>query len=1175
MNNRIKEIRWRVTAPMRYALTNIKKAIKIVRSLPLIVRKGDGLPATVRKSARIFCREGFAGLKVRLRKFVNQPHPSVIPSLANTAQAKFRMPIVPHYIVDTNLDCTNQIRCNKSSIAVHLHLFYPEMLNEFVSRLRSMPYAFDLYVSVPEQCYSSAILAELQAELPQIGKIVVEAVPNRGRDIAALIIQFGERLVKYDIIAHFHSKKSPHHSGLSSWCKDILDLLIGPPGNSGSRILHIIDLLESKAKFVYPEGQTQIIKDQTGWADNYELAKDLLEKYTRLSIENFPVVDFSEGSMFWARAVCLKDFLQLPLDWTDFSTEPITADGTLAHALERLMLVFASEHEGQVFRIHQGDSLHDYRYYEEQRDCSASIVHSDIKVLAYYLPQFHPVPENDLWHGEGFTEWTKVRAANPLFEGHYQQHIPHPDIDYYLLDSPDTLRSQAEMMRQAGVYGQVFYHYWFSGKLILEEPARMLLEAPDIDMPYCFCWANENWTRRWDGNENEILLGQHYSSDDALAFIQYLIPFFLDPRYIKVDGRPVLFVYRPSSIPAVNEYLTIWEKACAVSGVKRPYVVAVLTRGAANPRDFGMDAGVERVLHDWTAGSVPEIKGSLRTYEKFSGSILPYDEVANFYSGQTESKDFTYFRSLVPTWDNTARYGSEAFLLHGSTPQKFQEWLGEIIAFSKLTLPEDRRFVLVNAWNEWAEGAHLEPDSRYGYSYLNSVGRALSGISYAADFNPNAPVPPGLRIHISHSELALAQLQSDPNLRQRFLHCLSQSTIFNHCTISIDAPELVSDLSRKVHVDHGSEGAPDYILQFRRAALFEPRVIEKMVKTACCSPESVVLSNYCDGYFPVMEVTENGSVDSYVAHQAPLLLSPTKAARHGYRNYKVRSDAHSFVAHPSVMPLNKLPVVTTIIRFHKSADIDTLKNALYCLATMQECVVVPLIATQDLSEEQVAVLDNVLKEFVWADGFEPQVDQYHSADGDGDVRSKMLNESLRQVKTRYAAFLDFDDLLMSHAYDWLITRLKQTGKAVSFGRVYSTAYDEKTGLFLDRKSEFVHGYSYDDFFNLNHAPLHSFMLDLTQLDLSRIVYYDDQRFMEDYFLTLQLFTRENADWASLAKNVYIGDYIHSVNRAQTLAFSDKKEREALYSNPEYMLCEERICALRFKLSVTGNKRTLS
>ena len=164
-----------------------------------------------------------------------------------------------------------------------------------------------------------------------------------------------------------------------------------------------------------------------------------------------------------------------------------------------------------MYSIYANETLTDYMYYEDQRDYSKIIKHKNIKVLSYYLGQFHPIPENDEWHGKGFTEWTNVKRAYPLFKGHYQQHIPHTDLGYYILDNPEILKKQANMMKKAGVYGQIFYHYWFTGKLILEKPVQMLLKNKDIDMPFCFCWANENWTRRWDGEDDDVLLGQTYS----------------------------------------------------------------------------------------------------------------------------------------------------------------------------------------------------------------------------------------------------------------------------------------------------------------------------------------------------------------------------------------------------------------------------------------------------------------------------------------------------------------------------------------------------------------------------------------------------------------------------------------------------------------------------------------
>ena len=1144
---------WRLTKPIRVFALQLRKGRKLLSVLPLVLKKEGGVWPALRKTWRVLRNEGMAVARIKMRYLLTDQE-SISEAGAST---EFKLSIVPYYF-DPRLDSVAVQFSTEFAIAVHLHLYHTEMLREFVSYLNNIPVQYDLYVSVPESCDSNAIRAELQALLSTVNAVIVEPVPNRGRDIAPLIIQFGKRLAQYEIIAHLHTKKSPHNEKLTAWCQNILTKLMGSPDSGGGHLGKIFGLLQTTAKIVYPEGSINFIKDRSGWADNYDLARGILKKYTQLSIHDFPVVEFPEGSMFWARAKCLKEYLNLPLSYDDFPAEPIPADGTLPHALERLILIFASTHQGQCIRIHTEDSIKDYRQYEEQGDYSSKVIHPDIKVLAYYLPQFHAIPENDLWHGEGFTEWSKVRAANPLFEGHYQQHIPHCDIGYYLLDSPETLRFQAELMRKSGVHGQVFYHYWFTGKLILEKPAQLLLDTPDIAMPFCFCWANENWTRSWDGNENEILLGQSYSGEDAHDFIQYLMPFFKDARYIRIDDRPVLFVYRPSSLPDAREYLDIWQRECEQVGIKRPYVVAVLTRGATNPKEFGMDAGVERVLHDWTGGAVPEINDSLHRYWPVNGSVLHYEEVANFYMRQTEAKDFTYFRSLVPIWDNTARYGSEAYLLHGSMPQRFQEWMESSIAYTQATLPTDRRFLLINAWNEWAEGAHLEPDSRYGYSYLNSVGRALSGLPYSGELNLACSVPAATKIHLSLTKYILDQLKNDDDLKQRFTHCLSRSSIFNICSVSINAPNLIKD--PLVAIRHDSDDA-DFILEFRKVAFFDASTIEKMLQTACASGAAVIANTY-DGSSPLIEMTENGSVHAFAAHTAPLVLFPKTVELFGYKNFRMRSDARCFAAYPSLIANVEKPVVTTIIRFHKSDDLNELKNALYCLYAMKDCLVIPLIAAQDLSKQQIEALENTINGFSWVHGCEPQIHFYQSQDGKGDLRSKMLNESLKQVKTHYAAFLDFDDLLMPHAYSWLIGRLQKTGKAVSFGRVYSTSYDSATGLLLERKRVYDYGYSYEEFVRLNHAPLHSFMLDMERLDLGHLVYYEDQRFMEDYLLTLQLFTKDNGDWASLKEDCYIGDYIHSVDRAHTLAFIDDQERQAMLVNPAYKICEQRICDMR-------------
>lgn len=1156
---------WRITAPLRHISTRMRAVLQNARHFNATARAHGGLIVVGRKALRVWRREGIAGLRARWHRSPQAPSAPIAPQALPPnppLEAASTFQVVPRYI-DPQCDRQQPRLAAEPTVAIHLHLFYPDMRDEFVTRLAPMPCTFDLFISVPQGWDGAAELtAELRTSLPQVGQIVVEPVPNRGRDIAPLIIQFGERLASYTVIAHFHSKKSPHCDQLAGWCKDLLDLLIGPPHSSGGRLAQILTLLQDDAKLIYPEGQPRIIKDRTGWGGNYPLAQELLEKYTDLDIADFPVVEFPEGSMFWARGASMSQLLRLPLSWKDFPAEPIPADGTLAHALERLLLILPSASPGRFYRLHHGDSIHDYRHYEEQRDFTQTRTHHDIKVLSYYLPQFHPIPENDRWHGKGFTEWTKVRAANPLFEGHYQQHIPHPDLGCYLLDHPDVLRKQAEMMHKAGVDGQVFYHYWFTGKLILEEPARMLLEHPDIQMPFCFCWANENWTRRWDGNDDDILLKQDYSGADARAFIQYLIPFFRDERYIRIEDRPVLFIYRASSIPDVRQYLDIWAAECAGHGLPRPYVVAVLTRGAEDPREFDMDAGVERVLHDWTAGAVADIRHELRPYEPLRGSVLPYAQVAQFYRNQTQAQPFTWFRSLAPIWDNTARYGADALMVHGSTPQLFQEWLEQSIAHARAHLPPDRRLIVVNAWNEWAEGAHLEPDTRYGYAYLNAIGRALSAQPYASDLNPATQISADLQVRISITPEVQTALADDPELEARFLHILARSTLFSSCSVQLEPDSVAQKLVSR----HGCQCAfvaakADYLLQVRRVALFAPDVIEKMLRTASQVPGAGVVSNAYDCHFPLLQATANGSVDSSAAYQAPLLLFPLRSNDPGGKNFRMRADAHTFVTYPCMLAAAKRPRVSTIIRYHQKGDLNLLKNALYSLAAMQDCIVVPCIAAQGLDSARTTELEELLSEVPWPHGSAPQVFHYRSS-ATTDLRARMLTCTLQSVTTRYAAFLDYDDLLMSHAYAALLERLHRSGKAVAFGRVYSTPYHLDTGLFGARTQEFTHGFSYADYRATNHAPLHSFLLDLDQLDLSGLTFDDDQRYLEDYYLTLQLFTPDNADWRGLADAPYIGDYIHAIGSENTLAFADTRQRRAILESDQYRRCEQRVRELK-------------
>lgn len=1079
-------------------------------------------------------------------------------SLYDTGSDRYDITSVPFYIGNSSHVDLDRVLDN-TKIGVHLHLYYLDQLDRICELLNNIPLPFDLFISTPHIIDKGGLSDRLHKAVHKLESVLIEQVRNRGRDLAPFIIEFGQQLSGYDVICHIHTKKSEHTRELSDWGDAIFDSLLG----SEETVRKIISLLAYDAKIVYPDGQKHYMKDPSGWADNYAQAKTILRDYLDIDIENFPVVEFPEGSMFWARNDAIAKLLNMPLEWDDFPEEPISTDGTLAHALERIILVCGHNVPGRIFKLIANDYIDDKLFYEDQRTYVKSKDAKNVKILSFYLPQFHPTPENDEWHGKGFTEWTKVKASSPLFDGHYQQHIPHPDIGYYLLDSPDVLQKQANQMKTAGVHGQIFYHYWFTGRLILEEPVKVLLKNKHINMPYCFCWANENWTKRWDGNDAEVLLAQHYSPEDARAFIEYLIPFLKDHRYIKIGGRPVLYIYRPSSMPNPLEYIEIWNEVCAAHGIPPLYVTAILTRGASDPRDYGMDGALERVLHDWTSENVPDIKDSLKKYWPVNGSVLPYDEVASYYEGQTAPKDFDYFRSLVPAWDNTPRYGSEAYIVHNSTPERFQKWLEVAIQYTKANLPDDRQFVVINAWNEWAEGAHLEPDTSFGYAYLNSVGRALSGVAYLEGI-PDAPkttAKPNIEIEIP--EYLVRALDTDKYLNLRFYKHLAHAIRLSKLLIIVRDENVLAHLTAlKCNVKSTSSKEISAKIQFRKPALVDISFITELVNTHLRFKDSVVISN---------EYGENTILQHYAGHDA---VRPDSAYSNSVilipniRNsntYKISHKSRTYATRPSKIGDNKAPEITTVIRFHKNDSLGELNNALMSLSAIHSCVVKPLICTQDLAPQQLKELRSLCDNFNYEGYTTPEIFEFYSENRSGDIRAKLLHEGLNAASTRYVGFLDHDDLMLPDSYSWLVNRLSLTNKAATFGRVFDTKYESKTQKFIKRNRTYEYGYSYEEFFEVNHAPLHSFLLDKTKLDLDSLHYFDDQKFMEDYYLSLQLLGRDNTDWQSLHENFYVGDYIHSTDRSHTLAISDITIRGEVTTDLHFEKCKNRVELLKAQL----------
>lgn len=379
-----------------------------------------------------------------------------------------------------------------------------------------------------------------------------------------------------------------------------------------------------------------------------------------------------------------------------------------------------------------------------------------MKTIAFYLPQFHQIPENDQWWGKGFTEWVNVKKAQALFEEHYQPRIPLYK-NYYDLTNHNVLLWQAQIAKKYGVYGFCIYHYWFDGHMLLEKPMEILYAHPEIDTKYCICWANEDWTNAWVSKDNRTLISQTYGKqEDWKLHFEYLKKFFFDKRYICDDGKPILVIYRPEIIPCLNEMLDFWNeeaKACGLKGMTYIYQHAHFAlQSEKDDSRFTYNIEYEPqtsrlMMNNQRHKFLRKIKNSidlmmqkyfhqaldLSMYrkndcpEKFS-----YDEIWRFILSREPQSSKSIPGAFVD-WDNTPRRGARGSVAIGSTPEKFYMYFKRLVQKTKEVYNKD--FIFVFAWNEWAEGGYLEPDEKNKYGYLESIHKALTELNELPEEN--------------------------------------------------------------------------------------------------------------------------------------------------------------------------------------------------------------------------------------------------------------------------------------------------------------------------------------------------------------------------------------------------------------------------------------------------------
>lgn len=348
------------------------------------------------------------------------------------------------------------------------------------------------------------------------------------------------------------------------------------------------------------------------------------------------------------------------------------------------------------------------------------------RLIAFYLPQFHPIPENDLWWGKGFTDWRNVARARPLFKGHHQPNIP-ADLGFYDLRVPEVRVEQAALARNYGIEGFCYWHYWFDGKLLLERPVTEMIAAGSPDQPFCLAWANEPWNRAWDGEDHKVLQDQTYGGDDDdRRHFEWLLPALKDKRAVKVDGKPVFIIYKAKKLPDSNRTTALLRELALKNGLSGLYLLSIETAGTYgwDSRQGGFDGAIEFQPY-WTRvldfmkekAGIRYFKGLLRHRDK---DLLVADYKDLWPHLISPPTDYPLYRGVCPRWDNTPRKVKRGLILDNISPEEYGRWLAMTVDITK-DKPAEHRLIFINAWNEWAEGNYLEPDLKYGHAYLQAT----------------------------------------------------------------------------------------------------------------------------------------------------------------------------------------------------------------------------------------------------------------------------------------------------------------------------------------------------------------------------------------------------------------------------------------------------------------------
>ncbi|MDP2580119.1 glycoside hydrolase family 99-like domain-containing protein [Shimia thalassica] len=592
--------------------------------------------------------------------------------------------------------------------AIVMHIYYPDLWPEFAETLERLDFEYDLYVTLTyrgEQ--TDDLAAEISAKYPDA---TVVSMQNRGRDILPFMnLLNAGAFDKYEAVCKIHTKKSPHREDGDVWRRHLINGIL--PEENLDQMLETF-VADPKAGFWVADGQH--FTGLEWWGSNIEMTQSLLR---RLEMEiDGSHLSFPAGSIYWVKPSILRLLKALHLLEAEFDVECAQVDGTVAHSLERVMGFLALAADQDILQTTQ----------LETRKPTARKGATPTFTSAFYLPQFHPIAENDAWWGKGFTEWRGTITAHSMFPGHTQPLLPS-DLGYYDLRVTEVLGQQAELARDAGIDAFCVYHYWFDGRRVLEEPLDRLLARPDVDFPFYLCWANESWRRNWDGLSGTVLLEQTYAKGFEEQLVNDSLPYMQDARYQRPDGvRPRFVIYRPEDMPdpkgSVERMRDAWRKA----GIGEVELGAVCFHisGESAVEDDVFDFWIEMPPHgmvtgeDYLFGGPQGNQLNRPVAGGFEGLVYDYNKVIKNSVSESylENLPDNTICGVMPSWDNTARRGLSAHIAYGANPASFGHWLDEVKAYR--IEGSYRGEMFINAWNEWAEKAILEPSDKYGDQYL-------------------------------------------------------------------------------------------------------------------------------------------------------------------------------------------------------------------------------------------------------------------------------------------------------------------------------------------------------------------------------------------------------------------------------------------------------------------------